>query len=437
MKVDELRQEVDRFLSKQALEEQETRANDFYQRLAEKELLETDGQVLHTDHNNYTPVMSSEIVAPYRDRLIKWKNNADSYVSNILEISRENSAQQAQEDLSKLKRKHEEDRELAQETFTRENDYVDTKKQKVHAEERYSRMLQENGGKPPGGMNLVWMALGIMIVLAVEAGINFSTFDSKYGAPGLAAGMTAVVALIFAVASHFHGGFLKQRVALMGRDVQKHVRNHSITVQVVVTVFFMIALAGLMIVRYQVIQDETSVMSGLPTVSLPGAEVEPVQTVWQLLLPTLLFNLGAWGLGVFVAYFAHDARPDYREAMKTYEKAKRTFNSLESKLEEEYVQIDADFKKRSEELKARIAAQEKVRKQCDELNIKINLELDKIIKASIIRINDGVRHYRGVLVSIAKSTGKSDMSVGPQALTLDGYLQNDIFMSPERLEEMA
>jgi len=434
MKFEELKLNIESFLNAKPLEEEDIYVENHLANVAEKEMNGCDG-ILFTDDKNHTQAMRTEIIKKYRDKFVNWKHAFEGFIQRLSEVKTENSSSKTTSELNKLIREKEETMESARVVFSRENNYKDAQTEKEGTHDRYHRMLKDNGGKPPR-MTPFWVYLpGLIGVGVVEALINYSTFEEKFDAAGLAMGMTLVIACVFAAVSHVHGGYLKQRHALIGRDVEKSKRNQTYIVQAVASLLLAVALAGLIMIRYYVIQDEISQSpfgNGLPGAGLPGAETED-PSVWALLMPTILFNLAVWGLGTFVSYWVHDARPDFKEAKRDYEKAAKKFRVLDNKLNEEYDQIDAKFTRETSELKNRIEIESKEAQKAQQLISLLEQEHNKMVEATLLRINDGLRQYRNTFVSIAKSKNKLDLKVGAQQFDLDTYLSIEIDFNSHNL----
>lgn len=434
MKFEELKLNTESFLNSKPLEEEDIYVENHLVSVAEKELNGCD-EMLFTDDNNHTQAMRTEIVKRHRDKFVSWKHSAEEYVQRLNEVKEENSSSKTTSELNKLIRDKEDAMESARVVFSRENNYKDAQTEQEATHSRYHRMLKDNGGKPPR-MTSFWVYLpGLLGVGAVEALINYSTFEEKFDAAGLAMGMTLIIAFVFAAVSHVHGGYLKQRHALTGRDVEKSRRTQTRIVQGFATLLLMVSLAGLIIIRYYVIQDELNsapIGNSLPGMSLPGAEIEEA-SVWALLFPTILFNLAVWGLGTFVSYWVHDARPDFKEAKFSYEKSAKKFRTLDNKLNEEYEQIEAKFTVKTSELKSRIEIESGDAQKAQQLISLLEQQHNKMVQATLLRINDGLRQYRNTFVTLAKSKGKSEIKVGVQHSSLDSYLSVDIDYNSQKL----
>jgi hypothetical protein len=434
MKFDELKQNIDIFLNKKPLEEESIFVENHLVNIAEKEMNSCDG-LLFTDDNHHTQAMRTEIIKSYRDKFVNWKHTFEGFMQRLSEEKRTKSSSKTTSELNKLTHEKDNAKEAVYATFTRENDYKDALNAKYESHNVYEKMRKDNGGRPPR-ITSFWLYLpGLLGVGIVEALINYSTFEEKFGAAGLAMGMTILAGAVFAAASHVHGGYLKQRRALIGRDVAKGDRNQVWIVQVAATLLLVVTLVAIIWVRYYVIQDElnqTPFGNTLPGIGLPGTD-STGPAVWFLIFPTILFNLAVWGLGTFISYWVHDARPDYKEVKKDYDKAAKKFRLLDNKLNEEYDQIEAKFVKEIAELKSTIEIDSKDAEKAQQLIDLLELEYKKIAEATLLRINDGLRQYRNTFVSIAKLKGNSDLKVGAQHMELDAYLSVNIDYETSKL----
>ena len=131
----------------------------------------------------------------------------------------------------------------------------------------------------------------------------------------------------------------------------------------------------------------------------------------------------------------HDAKPLFKEAKKDYDKASKSFSNLENLLHEEYTQLEAKFTKQSNELNNRIEAEIEIANKAEQLKQRLIEEHNKITEATLIRINDGVRQYRNILITKAKQSDKANLIVGAQSMTLDTYLQSNIDLSSDIFEK--
>ena len=431
MNFDELKSKVEQFIGKKPLDDGDMFGPQHLSHVAEQELSHCKG-ILHIDESNHTQSMKTEIIQSFRNKVIAWKHEGDDFIHQLEEIKAQCSSSKASKELAVLNHEMDDAKLQKQLSFTRDTAYNEEKQAKNNAEARYEKLLKQNSNRPPKIM-VLWLYIpALLLVGLVEAFINFSTFNGYFGSEGLAYGSTIIVALIFAAASHFHGEFWKQRLELMGPDVEKRERRHELVVQLIVTVFFFLVFAGLMMVRYEVVLEQLSAVSvggGLPGISLPGTEVAAEPSIWQKIMPTLLMNLGVWGLGGFVSYWMHDAKPFFEGAHRNYVKSRKKFNQLDSKLHDEYKQIEAKFSKKFKELQNTIEVEMVIVERINTLIGRINSEYLKIVEFYLIRVNDGLGTYRSTLVAIAKNNGFQEIKVGAHMISIDDYHKANINIS--------
>ena len=434
MSFEEIKQDADRFLSEKIIRESEGFTPQQLEHTVESEVMSVT-DVAFADNRNRTQGMRDHIIKRHRDDLVEWKHKYDIFIHQLDELKQETTASKATAELNALRKKRDDKKKDCEEQVTRGDAYRNAKKDKNETYERYERMRRENGGKPPRSGSLPLYILSIIGIGSVEALINYSTFDSKFGAPGLAIGATAFVAIAFAFASHFHGAFLKQRLALLGPELEKRVRNNSLIWQLVVTSIFLFAFAAVAIVRYQVVADEMSFSQIIGGGGLPGIELDSQPSILWLLFPTLLMNLGVWGVGIFISYIVHDAVPGYQEAKKSSDKASKFFGEKEDALNQELDRIDKEFSKNTEELSRRVDEEAKINTRAEQLRERLVKEYNSVLGATEIRLNEGLSQYRTMFVTIAKQK-KQNIKVGAKLLSLDQYLDTSIDFTREELKRV-
>jgi hypothetical protein len=79
-------------------------------------------------------------------------------------------------------------------------------------DQTFQELRQVNGGGYPKNLSPVLYVIPLFGVGIAEWYVNLSTFMAKF-VPLVAGAGTILVALIFAIASHFHGEYLNHQVA--------------------------------------------------------------------------------------------------------------------------------------------------------------------------------------------------------------------------------
>ena len=122
-------------------------------------------------------------------------------------------------------------------------------------------------------------------------------------------------------------------------------------------------------------------------------QVHPLRDV----LLSLLANVAAWAIGVFIAYLMHDADPVYMQATRQYERAEREYHRLRRDTEDEKRTITAQHGKRERDLRA--AAETKATSV--HLQHQVLLQVEKheaaVIAAVAAQVSTNATTYHDVL----------------------------------------
>jgi hypothetical protein len=138
-----------------------------------------------------------------------------------------------------------------------------------------------------------------------------------------------------------------------------------------------------------------------PKQSLLGEQafvaVDPLRDV----LISLLANLGAWAVGVFIAYFCHDPNPDFMDATAQHQKASRNYYRARRAVSDEIRTVEAKFGKEMEQMER--AANSRAAAVATERGLleQVNKQENDIIEAIRSVLSANVEHYRDTLAQIA------------------------------------
>ena len=404
--------------------------DDRLQELARHELTSVINKRLYTSEKNRTQVMKDEIVNKHINNFSDWTQKKSKLLAKISLYK--NKTNSTSDDLNKLVAKRDENVITKRKNFD-SNYHLDDKKRSYEAtKKRYEDMEVEMDGKPPASKKFYVYILSILAVGLVEWFINYSTFNIKYPV-AIAAGVTILVAISIAIASHVNGAFLKQRVALFDYSVEKSERQQTIITQIIFTLLLILSLGIVTYSRYSILADQ-NVNAGLP--GLPGEDAAASASIWLELAPFVVMNILVWLVGVAVSYFSHDSRPDYQEALKEYEKAKKTFNKCNKKLDEEIMQLDSKFDKDKRSCEKKADARNKETDTIDSLvSLLKEREAENKIKICQI-INDLIGKYKWILHGAAHAQGVGDLNMGGGTQDLDMYHEDQImFITTQEIKE--
>lgn len=401
------------------------------EKVARKEIqsIGTD-KTLFTDHHEFTSGMRESVINGPAQTLSKWVSRCDDAITNIRHRMEDNDESKHNFEVSKLEEEFEKQVAITKETFFRKNDYSLKKDNYTKAEQVYEKMNKAQGGKGPIKANHFLYFFIMVLFSSVEFFINYSTFNAKYAVPTLAVGSTLLIAVMFALAGHFQGKYLKQRLELVGPSVEQRKKRHQILVLFFSISLALIALAAISIVRQQVIADEIALLGG----GLMAEEFGSQQSPFELLIPFLLMNVLVWFGGIAISYFLHDAVPGYQEAYKNLVKARKEFNVLDDKLQEEITRHKAEHEKSLEELVNSTESERRASQKLEQLAEKVAVRKSNVLRDSAMVINDDLNHYQNILTTVAKTSGLTDLKIGYHEESIDTYRKRDIKIDLDKLQ---
>ncbi|PCK77482.1 hypothetical protein CPT34_29655 [Rhizobium sophoriradicis] len=197
-----------------------------------------------------------------------------------------------------------------------------------------------------------WYIPLLVLVGITEMLINFESFSrNKAYTPAIALGVTIIVALMLAYASHVHGTFLRQIETRLGAHRRDGDRAAAWRMFSIGTVLLAIALGAVYYARsimYADILLENAVMGG----NAPS----PLFVIGG----SMIGNLGVYAVGVIIAFFGHDEDHHFPEALQGKIKAEKKMYALREKisapLKREFENIDATCEKAIEQVKNKHAS---------------------------------------------------------------------------------
>lgn len=241
------------------------------------------------------------------------------------------------------------DYEVAQHEKQLESDtvYDQIKRRFDRAESRFEEKFAENNQRVSTTWAYTWTYfLAISSIGVAEWLINYDTLYLFTQVPAIAAGATLVLGVLLAFAAHGHGTLLKQWSHRFGahRTPTERASNWRLFAFSTFSLLLVAGAAGGS--RYAAALRTLTANLGP---NLLGSEARIDVNPSRDVLISLLANLAAWAVGVFVAYMAHDADPEYMEATHEREAARRRYNRRRASVDKELRSIRARYVKQIEE----------------------------------------------------------------------------------------
>lgn len=398
--------------------------------VAEKEAATVSNR-LHVDAKLRTNAFNAKFLLPHIETTAAWLRKASDHEDELTSAIESLGTNKLSEEIDSLNAKSSKEVERTK-LRHREGDWGQIAKEKDRAEKNFEAMFNANDGKPPRKLPF-WYWLILILIGSGEWLINFDTFASKFAVQAMAIGMTLLVAISFAAASHFHGEFIKQRPFLNSKKMSVPVKNSHLIFQLVSLVLFIVSFAAVILVRYQVVQDELSLGAGI--MALPGESMVAQQSAFELVLPTIFLNLVVYLLGVVVSYVLHDPIPGYQTAKNDLTKALHDFEKIDNKLHLECEEIEARFHVDIEALVLKITDKEARASECKKELRRLRSRITTTKNSAVKRLISLSDDYRMQLITALRDSGKDDVRVGPNNLSIDDYAHADIDISGELFDE--
>jgi hypothetical protein len=216
--------------------------------------------------------------------------------------------------------------------------YVRANVEQKARDQTFQELRQVNGGGYPKNLSPVLYVIPLFGVGIAEWYVNLSTFMAKF-VPLVAGAGTILVALIFAIASHFHGEYLKQIAEILHPSVDyRNELGRKLSV-LIATILLICALGVVVWLRYQAISEQLGLNSD--TAGTFGGSNSSL--VWQSLGPTIGMNLFVWGVGVLYSYLASEKVPHLREAYRASLRANKKLYKARQPFEREQIRITAHY----------------------------------------------------------------------------------------------
>ena len=205
-------------------------------------------------------------------------------------------------------------------------------------QQTFESLRQVNDGAYPTNISPVIYVIPLIAIGLAEWYVNLSTFTARF-VPLVAGAGTILVALIFAVASHFQGEFFKQLSEVLHPSVEyRNELGRKIAV-VIATILLIAAFSVVIWLRYQVIAEQL----GLNSESTGTFGGSSTSMVWSNLGPTIGLNLFVWGLGVLYAFLFSEKVPKLRSAFRDLRHANAQLDKVRKPFVREQKRIRAEY----------------------------------------------------------------------------------------------
>jgi hypothetical protein len=371
-------------------------------RLMEQASAEAGFGRIIVDGDGLTAGMRLNVIEPARAWLAQWRQTRRRFDVAIEPRMRAiRAVQDLESELVAARERAERDERDAEARLEADENYRRVRDEFRVAETRFRGMRTNHENRDANMLAwhpAYWVAL--LCIGVAEWLINYDVFFLFAGVVAIAVGATAIMGVLLAFAAHGHGLLFKQWSYRFGdhRDVID--RRGDWRMLALSTFSLLIVLGAATGSRYAAVMHE---LAGQPATNILGADAQITVDPLRDVLLSLLWNLMAWAVGVFIAYLAHDKDPEFMDATHQFNRTHRRYRRLRRPLVNRIRQIKARLTKDNERLEAAartmaadVGAERGLLEQVDRHEAALTAAL-----ASVVRAN--AQHYHASLAQLAVS----------------------------------
>lgn len=300
------------------------------------------------DERGLTAGTKLHILQPARALLAAWREARSAFNTTIApKLADIQALGRLQSEIETLKERRAADIAQIEQTWEANQEHRSIRRRWEEAEAVFNQARLNNGmrdARMTANQPIYWVAM--FCIGIAEWLINYDTFFLFVGVPAIAAGATLILGVLLAFSAHGHGELFKQWSHRFGQHQTRMNRVGGYRLLALSTLGLLIVLTSAGGSRYAAVLH---VMATQPVDNiLPNAtvEVHPLRDV----LISLLANLGAWAVGVFIAYFCHDPDPDFMDATRQHRRASRAYYRTRREVDDQIKTVEAKFGKEMEQM---------------------------------------------------------------------------------------
>jgi hypothetical protein len=212
----------------------------------------------------------------------------------------------------------------------------------------YNSIRAREKNREPQMLNFPLYVILLFFIGIVEIFINYDSFRSlSWSTPFLALGMSIVVAIALALASHWHGTVLKQWDYYFGRRERDTHRFTAWRMLCLGTLALTLVLSSVVYARWSFLGDYLDMRDTF------GEGADGV-SAFMVVGGSVLGNVLVWIVGIFIAWLLHDRNPEFPEKRKALRRkevqAARIADSLEKERKREFERAEAAYSDEIERL---------------------------------------------------------------------------------------
>lgn len=309
---------------------------------------ETSFNRITLNQHGLTGGMRLSIIQPTQNLLSEWQKLKDTFTTAIRPFLEDVEAlDKLDQERTKLGIRREKDKQDIDRIASEDTKFKSVEAEYLQKKKDYDKLRDRMGRREPNLSSYTifyWIALlGIGIA---EWLINYQIFFFFLGVPAIAAGTTIIMGVLLAFAAHGHGTMLKQWNARFAFHRDRREKYGEYGYLALTTFAFMLVVFSAGASRYEyamhviVDQPNFNILGQAATI-----EVNPVKDASL----SLLANVAAWAVGVFISFMAHDKDPEYSEEAHAVKKAERIYFKAKKSYDERRQIIEEKSRHESEQ----------------------------------------------------------------------------------------
>ena len=392
---------------------------------------------LYLDSREFTAGMRETCIEPVLSSVENWASRRDNVAADLRALIQRLEEEESLPEKRRQKRNTgDEDKEHV--VQRRDNDPgVQRIKSDLDQVEREYQQLKDRAGRDAKEYRpfVYWPVL--LLIGCIEWFINYPFFENNY-VPIVAIGFTALVAIVVAFASHYHGILARQRLELFHQGVKKATKIDQRLWQLFMFLALAAALSWVGWERYSYLEQiYGDVALGAGPDNAGGIPVEQIDAGAKV-AQTLIGNLLVWVVGIIWSYLNHDHIPNFSESLH---RKKQKQSALEKAAERYTAELDEiDARIRSDLTKVETEHRERMR-QLDEAKRKVSrLDEQKInvVKNARNLIEQRISWYHDALCrDIEKSGNGPDIMKDGEKIALVNYKNKTLEFDSESLDRIV
>jgi hypothetical protein len=352
------------------------------------------------DEESLTAGMWLHVVQPLRSLIAEWDHVRGAFTTAIQPFMDDlRAVEKLDAEISDLRTRRGRVTDTIERRAEADHGYSVIKQKYEQTQARYSELHNREGRRTANvSAYSLFYWLGLFCIGMAEWLINYDTFFFFLGVPAIAAGTTVIMGVLLAFAAHEHGTLLRQWSVTFGEHQSKGERFAHYRILIFATLALLLVVGTAGASRYEFAR---SILADQPSVNILGAEARIESNPLKDVSLSLLGNVGAWAVGVFLSYMCHDRNPDYMEATYDARKAERAFVKARQPFAEEIKREEARIEREINDTeRSAIARSADVSEQRSML-MQVIAHEESVLGAMVSTLRRGIEGYRSALIQIA------------------------------------